>query len=198
MKKYLVCFLLLLGINTVKGQNLDVKILESINGPVSPADQTWRNVSNSVSIVSAAAPLSMLVTGVASHNHELTIKGAETGASILIAEGISFGLKKVIKRQRPYLAHPDLIIGKSTEDSYSFPSGHSSVAFATATSLSLAFPKWYVIGPSFAYAASVGYSRMYLGVHYPTDVLGGAIIGAGTSLLTWELRKLLENNIRHR
>lgn len=197
MKRYVVCLLLLLGINTVKGQNLDLRILENINGPVAPADQTWRNVSTSVAIVGSAAPLSMLITGIASHNHELTIKGAETGASLLIAEGITFGLKNIVKRQRPYLAHPDLITGKSSLNDYSFPSGHSTIAFATATSLSLAFPKWYVIGPSFAYAASVGYSRMYLGVHYPTDVLGGAIIGAGTSLLTWELRKLLENSMPH-
>lgn len=191
MKRLVVCLLLLLNINTIKGQNLDLRILESVNGPAASADQTWRHVSASVYIVSATAPVSMLITGIASHNSQLTVKAAETGASVLIAEGITFGLKNVVKRQRPYLAYPDLITGKSSSTDYSFPSGHSSVAFATATSLSLAFPKWYVIVPSFAYAASVGYSRMYLGVHYPSDVFGGAIIGAGTAYLTWKLQKVL-------
>jgi membrane-associated phospholipid phosphatase len=51
-------------------------------------------------------------------------------------------------------------------------------AFALATSLSLSYPKCYIIVPSFAWASSVGYSRMDLGVHYPSDVLAGAIVGA--------------------
>ncbi|GAB2971723.1 hypothetical protein GCM10027049_01640 [Mucilaginibacter puniceus] len=65
------------------------------------------------------------------------------------------------------------------------------MAFATATSLSLSFPKWYVIIPSYTYAAAIGYSRMYLGVHYPTDVLAGALLGTGTAFLTWKLQKIL-------
>ena len=62
------------------------------------------------------------------------------------------------------------------------PSGHTSTVFAAATSVSILYPKWYVIAPSYLFAASVGYSRMYLGVHYPSDVLIGAIIGTASSL----------------
>lgn len=196
MKRYIVCILLLLGINHVKGQTLDLRLLENINGPASHADQTWRGVSNSVAIVTVAAPVSMLITGIVSHNKDLTVKAIETGAAVFVAEGISYGLKNIVKRQRPYSAYPNLITGKASETDYSFPSGHASVAFATATSLSLAFPKWYVIAPSFAYAATVGYSRMYLGVHYPSDVLGGAIVGAGSAFLTWKLQKLLDKTLK--
>jgi membrane-associated phospholipid phosphatase len=65
----------------------------------------------------------------------------------------------------------------------SFPSGHTSMAFSLATSVSLAYPKWYVIFPSYLWAGAVGYSRMDLGVHYPSDVLFGAALGAGSAYL---------------
>jgi undecaprenyl-diphosphatase len=71
---------------------------------------------------------------------------------------------------------------------YSFPSGHTSSSFSAVTALSRAYPKWYVIAPSFLWAASVGYSRMYLGVHYPTDVTAGAVLGVGTSFAMGWLR----------
>ena len=80
------------------------------------------------------------------------------------------GLKFAINRKRPFVTYPD-IEKIASAGSKSFPSGHTSDAFATATSLSLAFPKWYVITPSFVWACAVGYSRMDLGVHYPSDVL---------------------------
>jgi membrane-associated phospholipid phosphatase len=71
-----------------------------------------------------------------------------------IAKGsalLSTAVKGITQRERPYLAHPDMITGKQSPTDYSFPSGHVSVSFATATSLSLAIPKWYVIVPSYAY-----------------------------------------------
>lgn len=89
-------------------------------------------------------------------------------------------MKYGFNRKRPFVTYPDLITKKSEAGSPSFPSGHTSQAFATATSLSLAYPKWYVIAPSLLWAGAVGYSRMELGVHYPSDVLVGALIGIGS------------------
>jgi membrane-associated phospholipid phosphatase len=55
----------------------------------------------------------------------------------------------------------------------------------------LAFPKWYVAIPAFSYAGAVGYSRLDLGVHYPSDVLAGALLGSGTAYLNWKINKAL-------
>jgi len=71
------------------------------------------------------------------------------------------------------------------------PSGHTSTAFATATALTLQYPKWYVIAPSYVYAGLVGYSRMHPGVHHPSDVLAGALIGAGCAYLSHVVNKKL-------
>ena len=63
--------------------------------------------------------------------------------------------------------------------------------FALATSLSVKYPKWYVIAPSALWACSVGVSRMNEGVHYPSDVLAGAAIGAGCAVVNIYVNKWL-------
>jgi membrane-associated phospholipid phosphatase len=97
---------------------------------------------------------------------------------------LTYGLKAAIDRPRPYVTYPDIIDPYRFMTSKSMPSGHTSLAFTTATALSLKYPKWYVIAPSYFWACSVGYSRMNLGVHYPSDVLAGAALGAGSAYLT--------------
>jgi membrane-associated phospholipid phosphatase len=114
------------------------------------------------------------------------------GASILTSAAATYILKEIVNRQRPYDKYYD-IEPLSSENSSSFPSMHASTSFSLATSLSLEYPKWYVIVPSYLWATSVSYSRMHLGVHYPSDVLAGALVGAGSAFLCYKINKLLGN-----
>ena len=85
-------------------------------------------------------------------------------------------LKLLVKRPRPTLVYPELGLLPGRAD-FSFPSGHATLAFALATALSLRWPKgryWW-----FGCAALVALSRVALGVHWPTDVVVGAVIGWG-------------------
>lgn len=77
----------------------------------------------------------------------------------------------------------------AVKGSYSFPSGHASGSFVIATSLTLRYPDnpWIVAG-SFTYATLVSLGRMYWGVHYPSDVLVGSLVGAGCAALIYSLR----------
>jgi undecaprenyl-diphosphatase len=102
-------------------------------------------------------------------------------AVLIIAATISFSIKTIISRERPFKAYPD-IEKLSEAGSHSFPSGHTNEAFAMAVAFSLLVPKRKFVIPLFIWASLVAYSRMALGVHYPSDVIGGMIIG---SLIGW-------------
>ncbi len=97
------------------------------------------------------------------------------------------GLKTLFNRPRPCDLYPRLgLVGASGG---AFPSGHATMAFAIATALSFRWPKGRIFW--FGIAILVGLSRIGLGVHWPSDVLAGALIGvAATSVLAWIERRL--------
>ena len=99
------------------------------------------------------------------------------GATILIAESVSGALKAWIGRDRPPLSNPDPAPLVDLPATHSFPSGHATVAFACATTLALAVPRLRI--PLYVLAALIAFSRVYVGVHYPLDVLAGAVLGVG-------------------
>jgi undecaprenyl-diphosphatase len=100
-----------------------------------------------------------------------------TAAAVLAADGIAGIVKSLVGEQRPH--EPDALV--AIPHSHSFPSGHTATAFAGATMLSFFVPR---AAPAFyLLAAAIAYSRLYVGVHFPLDVVGGAVIGVATALL---------------
>ena len=84
--------------------------------------------------------------------------------------------KNIVQRPRPFVKVTDLQIIIPTPSEYSFPSGHTASSFAAASVFYRHLPKQLGI-PSVVLAGIIGFSRLYVGVHYPTDVIAGVIMG---------------------
>ena len=96
-------------------------------------------------------------------------------------------LKNMIVRDRPCWVDPSVELLVEIPDDYSFPSGHTSFSFAAATAIFQYWKGWGFL--AFVLAALIGLSRLYLFVHFPTDVLVGAVIGIVSGLLAGLLVK---------
>lgn len=188
---YLIVLLTLLVGYSSRAQNVDIDILRNINHNRNiTLDPTFKTITNSVFPVAVGVPavvttLHLLNKDSASKQRAIIISG-----TVIISSAITGLLKYTIQRERPFVTYPD-INHITPEDSYSFPSGHTSTAFALATSVTIAYPKWYVATPAYLWASSAAYSRMHFGVHYPSDVIAGALIGSGSAWLCYQLNKRL-------
>jgi membrane-associated phospholipid phosphatase len=193
---WLLILLLAAGIPTVScGQsprNADDRLFLEMQG--------WRNASNEgiFSLISlSTAPVSggiPALMGLMAHQQKDSVRFRKSlaiaGAAVL-GFGFSQILKPLIARPRPDQYFISLHPAGPATGTGSMPSSNSSTAFATATALSLEYPQWQVIVPSFLWAGSVGVSRIVLAHHYPGDVLCGAVLGAGCAWLTHAIQKKL-------
>lgn len=194
----MLVFLLAISPLKISAQNWDIDLLERINLERNQSlDPTFKFLTNSVSPMSIGMPIAVIGLGLIQKDSSLKSKGIIMVEALCVNAFTTTALKLAFKRDRPFVTYPYL--DKQAEGgSHSFPSGHTSSAFALATSLSLAFPKWYVVAPAYLYASAAGYSRMHLGVHYPSDVLVGAIVGAGSAMLSNYLQqKWMETRKQH-
>jgi membrane-associated phospholipid phosphatase len=195
-KKILIIAFLIISFTNVFAQNFDIDLLKKIHlNRNENFDAPLEFFSDTTRPVSVATPIVIYAIGYFSEDKTLKNKALFVAETSLISAGLTYALKYSIKKERPYKTYP--FIEKITDGgSPSFPSGHTSEAFATATSLCIVFPKWYVIVPASIWATSIAYSRMHLGVHYPSDVLAGAILGSGSAYLSYKLNKWINKKTK--
>lgn len=108
------------------------------------------------------------------------------GAIVLMFVSVNLLIKPFVARIRPFDVYPIQLLIDAPND-YSFPSGHTAVSFASAYVLAKHYPKLKV--PVYILASLIAFSRLVLFVHYPTDVLGGIIIGTLCGFIAKELFK---------
>lgn len=107
---------------------------------------------------------------------------------------VNLCIKNLVARVRPYEVIEGLtrIVGEQSD--YSFPSGHTAHAFAVSVVLLLMLPK-KLGAPALILAFLMGFSRLYVGVHYPTDVLGGAVIGTVLAVISVFIAKKIKSKL---
>ena len=113
----------------------------------------------------------------------VTLYAISCAAALIIGALCTQLIKKIVNRARPFLKINNLHIKKIGIDKYSFPSGHTCAAFSLAIMTRYFFPTFSMIAISLS--TLVGFSRMYLGVHYPTDVLIGMFLGIISSVVVY-------------
>jgi membrane-associated phospholipid phosphatase len=191
LKKTFLLVLISISSQFSFSQNWDINTLRDINLKRNTSlDGTYKAISQSTLPITFGLPVVLYGIGYLEHDSVTKHKALYIGGSVVISGIISEVSKRIFKRDRPFITYPD-IQNLQGASGYSFPSGHASVAFGLATSVSIAYPKWYIIVPSFGWATAVGYSRLHLGVHYPTDVIAGAVVGVGSTFLSHEVNKWL-------
>jgi len=177
-------------------QNWEVDLLKNIN-PNPPSSKVWKGFSATAEPISLSLPIGLFTVALLENNKSLKEQSIEVMESLALASIATEGLKIIVDRKRPYERYTD-IYPHDYEIGKSFPSGHAALAFSTATSLSIQFKKWYIVAPAYLWATSVSYSRLYLGQHYPSDILASALVGSGSAWISYKANQWLKNKRQHR
>lgn len=162
--------------------SLDYSVFHLVNGVW--ANPLFDRLMPFLSVVGNKGAIWLVLLGV------IAVFGNKTGRGIalagLVALAIGFAssesLKYVTMRPRPFLTLPDVRLLVAAPHSYAFPSGHTTSSFAVATGVLLAARKVIRKAPLWGWgllvlAAAISYSRIYVGVHWPTDVAAGMVLG---------------------
>lgn len=166
---------------------MDMEILHWIQNLRSEPMDVIMRILSLISEFAAVWMVIALILLVTKKHKECAISMAYGGiASCLIGE---LAIKYIVARPRPFLLDTSiaLVEGMHMPTSYSFPSGHTTQSFCAMVLLLCYFKKKAI--PAVFLALGVAFSRMYLFVHYPTDVLAGAILGTVIAFTIFRIRK---------
>jgi undecaprenyl-diphosphatase len=165
-------------------ERVDVALYTTIAGTPTPAlDESMRRLSHAAnySRLSIASAATLALTGGPTGRRAAAFGLASVAVTATI---VNIAVKPLSRRRRPDRTAEQVPIGRHVRMpiSTSFPSGHSAAAFAFATGVGNVMPT--VAIPLRALAALVAYSRVHTGVHYPGDVIGGALMGTALAQIT--------------
>lgn len=132
----------------------------------------------------AAISLGIIAYAIKQQSYITKLNAYQSTFSIGIGLGLSETIKLIVNRARPGDQYPDIIHPYTIVHGHSFPSGHTTSAFILSATLTFQYRKSYVALPAYLWAASVGFSRMKLGEHFPTDVFGGMLTGTAGALIS--------------
>jgi len=178
-------------------RNADIQLLNSINhNRIHGLDNLFIGITDTVSFVSILLILLLFLWSYRKKDNAIKRNAISISVGWFSAALVANILKYWIDRPRPFATYA-FIEKLSTGGSPSFPSGHTTDAFAIATAISICYPRWYVLLMAYTWAFSVAYSRICLGVHYPSDVLGGIFIGIVTVIAVFfMIHKYTKNKIQ--
>lgn len=165
-------------------QNIDLQTLEFINhNRIKSLDDFFIFISNAATVITYSIPVILLLYSYIKHIFLLQRKSWLILICLVNNAMIIHTIKNVVNRQRPFVGHPMIqqLVKVSTA---SFPSAHTAEVFLLATAITLLFPnKKLVIIAAWIWALLISYSRMALGVHYPSDVLASMIISSSIAII---------------
>ncbi|MEO8732762.1 MAG: phosphatase PAP2 family protein [Flavobacteriales bacterium] len=166
--------------------NMDVELVKLLNGERGPVlDNVQLLLTASAAVVAFGLPVLFALIGLLRRKTWLLWAAAYAAATVISSAIVVNILKPLVDRPRPFEVL-DSIVKLTSGGGGSFPSGHTGDAFSIAVAMCLLFRRYTIVVPALLWAIGVGWSRVALGVHYPSDVLGGIVIGTLSAAL-WSL-----------
>ncbi len=175
---------------------MDYAVEQWINGPagsIPPLDAVMKVAADGAEVIFLGLVAAWFLVGLARRQY----KDRYGSVAAVLAAGAALAVNQLIAlfwaRPRPFTGHPAVHVLLSRSSDPSFPSDHAAAAFAIAAVAVLVRPRLGTV--AVVLACLVGYARVYVGAHYPGDVLGGALVGIVVAVVLIRLLKVVPRKL---